>query len=477
MIYKTRSSCYRLCWPIRLSVIGGPSGVSANESFFVRRKAAAAFKHGILAQYPPVFLAKAGSVTNGRVVFLDGYAGEGRYEDGSPGSPLLFVEAARTKLDRRVTGIFVEQDPVRYESLCRALHDADPKRTVPRIVEPGDLGELLPSLLPHAAGAALFAFLDPFGTALDVRQLRGDLLGRPGRAPTEVLLHFSVSTIARIGGILNAGRARGKLTDPERKTVARADAFLDGPWWREEFEALRGLIPNTAAGGTSWADAEDSDPLPDTDTTAATTATDVALRVARRFCERLSSETGCRAVSMPVRPQPGHAPKYVLVLFTRNDHGVWHFADALGRAGRNWQEAVHDERIRRDTAKLEAHLGDDPGLFTFDDLTPAPPPPFDRGQYEIDNRARWEDVIAANLHRLFTTRGSGLRLVDHIEDVYGEVLGQAWEKHVRTAVKRLHKAGLITDDGAGREFWRRPIPVLMPDVRGPAPPANSSHAG
>ncbi|MGH3612525.1 MAG: three-Cys-motif partner protein TcmP [Pseudonocardia sp.] len=451
--------------------------MSANESFFARRKAAAAFKHGILAQYPPVFLAKAGSVTNGRVVFLDGYAGEGRYKDGSPGSPLLFVQAARTKLDRSVTGIFVEQDPARYSLLCRALHDADPDGTVPRVVEHGDLGELLPTLLPQAAGAALFAFLDPFGTALDVRQLREDLLGRPGRAPTEVLLHFSVSTIARMGGILNAGRARGALTIPEHKTVARADAFLGGDWWRAEFEALSGVIPDTAAGGTSWADADDSDPLPDTDTAVVLTATDVALRVARRFCERLRRETGCRAVSMPVRPEPGHAPNYVLVLFTRNEHGVWHFADALGRAGRHWQEAVHAERTRRDAARFEARLGADLGLFTLDDLAPAPPPPFDREQYERDHRARWEEAIAANLHRLFAVHGSGLRLVDHVEDVYGEVLGQAWEKHVRNAVKRLHKAGLITDDGTGREFWRRSIPVQMPRQHGPAPTTDSSRAG
>jgi three-Cys-motif partner protein len=172
--------------------------MSANESFFVRRKAAAAFKHGILSQYPPVFVAKAGSATDGRVVFLDGYAGQGRYDDGAPGSPLLFVQAARGRPNRSVTGIFVEQDAERYASLYRVLDEIDPDRTVRRIVEPGDLGTLLPSLLPVAAGAALFAFLDPFGTALDVDRLRDDLLRRPGRAPTEVLraviyiLHSSV---------------------------------------------------------------------------------------------------------------------------------------------------------------------------------------------------------------------------------------------------------------------------------------------
>jgi hypothetical protein len=190
---------------------------------------------------------------------------------------------------------------------CRVLDETDPDRTVPRIVEPGDLGTLLPSLFPAAAGAALFAFLDPFGTALDVDRLRDDFLRRPGRAPTEVLLHFSVSTIARMGGILNAGLARGGLTIPERKTVARADAFLGGDWWRAEFEGLRGVVPLEAADGTSWIDLDDADPFPETETSALLTATDVAMRVARRFCDNLGELTQYRTVSMPVRPEPGPA--------------------------------------------------------------------------------------------------------------------------------------------------------------------------
>ena len=452
--------------------------MSANESFFVRRKAAAAFKHGILSIYPPLFAGKAGSVTGGRVVFLDGYAGQGRYDDGTPGSPLLFVQAARANPRREVTGIFVEQDPARCASLRRVLDETDPTGAVARIVREGDLGTLLPELLPTTAGAALFAFLDPFGTALNLDRLRGDLLRRPSRAPTEVLLHFSVSTIARMGGILNAARARGGLSIPERKTVARADAFLGGDWWRAEFDALRDVIPATAADGTSWIDLDfdlfdldNAEQAAGTDISAMLTATDVAMRVARRFCENLGRQTGYRTVAMPVRPEQGRAPKYILVLFTKNDHGVWYFADALGRAGRYWQQALHEERARSSAAKIAARLDEDLGLFELDDFTPAPAAPFDADQYERDNRDRWETTITANLHRLLATHG-GLRLVDHVDEVYGDVLGQAWERHVRAAVKRLHKIGLILDDGT-KDFWRRHIPVHIPRQR-PASPVDSS---
>ncbi len=169
----------------------------SNDEFFASRRAAAAFKHGLLRRYPVVFAGKAGSITSGRVVFLDGYAGAGRYEDGSPGSPLLFVQAARSlaQLRRTVTAVFVEQHPDRCAQLREALAEVDAAEVDYHTVE-GDLGLQLPGLLSAAAGSALFAFLDPFGTALDRQQLRSDLLDRSGRAPTEVLLHFSISTVA-----------------------------------------------------------------------------------------------------------------------------------------------------------------------------------------------------------------------------------------------------------------------------------------
>jgi len=59
--------------------------MSASDEFFAQRRAAAAFKHGILERYPVVFAGKAGSITSGRVVFLDGYAGPGRYGMGRRG--------------------------------------------------------------------------------------------------------------------------------------------------------------------------------------------------------------------------------------------------------------------------------------------------------------------------------------------------------------------------------------------------------
>ncbi len=57
------------------------------DAFFDGKAEAARLKHLILRKYLPPFISKVGyTATDGRVVIVDGYAGPGRYEDGSEGS-------------------------------------------------------------------------------------------------------------------------------------------------------------------------------------------------------------------------------------------------------------------------------------------------------------------------------------------------------------------------------------------------------
>lgn len=104
--------------------------MTAHDEFFQRRRAAAVLKHGILARYPPVFATMTGSTSSGgRVVYLDGYAGPGRYEPetgetiGAPGSPLLAVKNANTVAQwaRDLHCIFVERNPLYADNLRQVL--------------------------------------------------------------------------------------------------------------------------------------------------------------------------------------------------------------------------------------------------------------------------------------------------------------------------------------------------------------------
>jgi hypothetical protein len=62
---------------------------TAVDQFFDEPQGAAKLKHEVLRQHLTIYASKTGRRTP--VVFLDGYAGPGRYGDGSPGSPGLWL--------------------------------------------------------------------------------------------------------------------------------------------------------------------------------------------------------------------------------------------------------------------------------------------------------------------------------------------------------------------------------------------------
>lgn len=106
---------------------GEASGEDARrgDPFFVSKSAAAVLKHGILNRYLTPFVSKVGSTSTGhRVALLDGYAGPGRYEDGTSGSPALLAATASTvKTYRTVECHFVEQKRASYRLLTSFLED------------------------------------------------------------------------------------------------------------------------------------------------------------------------------------------------------------------------------------------------------------------------------------------------------------------------------------------------------------------
>lgn len=401
---------------------GGP--LPANEDFFRERRAQAVLKHGILSRYPNVFASKAGRGYD-RVVFLDGYAGPGKYDDGTPGSPLLFARAAdKVSGFRNVVGIYVEEDSDEFQMLKGVLGG----RTGDHLFQ-GDLSSHLSEIATISRGSPLFAFLDPFGTALDHNLLQSRLLKRPDRAPVEVLLHISVSTVARLGGLFRRRKTDGiALTAADEKSLAHLTRFVGGDWWQEFFAPVR--------------DSEDVG-----------RATEAALGVAREYQRIVCEQSGFLSVSLPIRQRPGLLPRYVLVLFTRHVDGLWYFADSLGQAGRDWQGAWRSEADAAQVKKMKAKNVQD-GLFPIEDFFPETA--FDPVRYEADNKVEWVNAISSNLLRILSVDGPFV-LARRVADVYGESLGAANEPHVRRAIKQLHAAGLIRNTGVGRYFYRETI--------------------
>jgi three-Cys-motif partner protein len=139
-------------------------------------------KHAILREYLKAWmpiLARQSNLVRAparEILFVDGFAGPGRYSGGEPGSPIIALDAALShtaSFPVPVRFVFIEKDPARHESLSRILtpyfaHAASSKQI--RIDPPvlGDCQHELGGLLTaHEQRGTRFGpalvFLDQFG--------------------------------------------------------------------------------------------------------------------------------------------------------------------------------------------------------------------------------------------------------------------------------------------------------------------------
>ncbi|MFD3470641.1 three-Cys-motif partner protein TcmP [Streptomyces sp. NPDC058682] len=154
-----------------------------------------------------------GHAPDGRGVYLDGYAGPGRYEDGTSGSPALILDSTVRLADfRKLDCYFVERNRNGYRSLSALVADADEQGPAAHALN-GRVEKHLDTILAAAHGSSLFTFLDPFGMGVSfdspTQQVFGSRtkLGTTGAHATEVLLNVNANAVRRIGGLLQAQRS------------------------------------------------------------------------------------------------------------------------------------------------------------------------------------------------------------------------------------------------------------------------------
>lgn len=384
--------------------------MTASTAFFGQRNAQAVLKHGVLARYAHYFAGRAGAATQGRVAFIDGYAGEGRYADGSPGSPLLLAsQATRVEMfGRQVKLAFVEQDDERRLLLQRSLEE---KHVEADQVLGGSLESVIDGLIDRYDRHAILLFVDPFGLAFSRRSLERVLGRRTRQQPIDVLYHFSLSTVARMG---RAGVLDGVTSG---QNAVQIDAALGDIDWRRDFERA-------------------DDP---------SAPTRAALEVATRFGQSVGAATGLPSTGVPVRQHPGQLPKYVLMLFSADPKAHWDYADVAGKAHVDWLHHC-------DRSDYEANIQrqEESGLFPlFQQSEP------DKNEIEQQIRRDSLAYLTEHVTELLRSRGS-LRPIDAVQETYGAQLGLARTTHVRAALKELHRQGVIADDATGA-FWARTI--------------------
>jgi three-Cys-motif partner protein len=165
-------------------------------------------KHQILTKYLGAWFPII-SKFSGRVLYIDGFAGRGRYDDGSEGSPQL---AMRTLIEHPILAqraktqflfMFIEKNAANAASLETELQKLEDSGVVPpnvlwQVVNGSfdtEMQQLCARLREQGKNRApTFAFIDPFGYTKFPMDLLVELAQSPA---TELFINFMVGFIQR----------------------------------------------------------------------------------------------------------------------------------------------------------------------------------------------------------------------------------------------------------------------------------------
>lgn len=196
------------------------------SDFHKAPKAWAQIKHSILGNYLSLFLGKLGRNT---IFYVDGFAGPGRLDDASEGSPLIAAKLAASPPQKSREGILhcinVEDDAEVFANLEEATADYVAKGLVKNLH--GRFNELLPDILRDLGDATTFFFIDPFGTGGAEVETIKTIGARRGK--TEILVRYDDTRVKRL--IMWATNHEDSFDEAHRKTSkafrARVDQLTD----------------------------------------------------------------------------------------------------------------------------------------------------------------------------------------------------------------------------------------------------------
>jgi len=165
-------------------------------------------KHLVLKNYLDAWFPIMGT-TNRRILFIDGFAGPGQYENGEFGSPIIAARSlaehrAKSDISAEVVFMFIEKDPDRAAYLQNLLHNcglslpANSKVTVIPGIFDETMTQVLNALDAQAKESApCFVMIDPFGVSGTPMSVIKRILRNP---KSEVYISFMYESINRFKG-------------------------------------------------------------------------------------------------------------------------------------------------------------------------------------------------------------------------------------------------------------------------------------
>jgi three-Cys-motif partner protein len=379
---------------------------SDTSKFHKSKKSAAVLKHAIINSYATPFASKTGSTSkDNRVSFIDGYAGPGRYDDGSEGSGAMLLrkakELAAMSRPRNVELHFVEDDEETVAKL-RAVAEAEGENVEYTITDE-DISKHLPVLLDAVKDIPVFVYLDPCGLPIPLEEVSGifDRPSAPGMPATEVLINLTAS-LRRFAGMLYSDKA-------VENSLKKLDAVCGGEWWRA---AWLEKCPTKDASEDQKMAAE--------------------LAVVEGYAGRLREKAGALGTwIIDVKPRADLKPLYYLVFATRSIHGMVTFGECASKGLEHWRR-YHAEEAAEDD--LFGPAADWAKTWRAE---------------EKKLSSQWVDTLADRISAELA-KGQAFKIIDRSNEVLGnDLVGLVRTMHFRAAINKVLAAGKTTTDPKG----------------------------
>ncbi|MCD7762779.1 MAG: three-Cys-motif partner protein TcmP [Lachnospiraceae bacterium] len=284
-----------------------------NDDFFVEKKPWSEVKDQLLGCYLKPYVAKI-LHTGKPLVYIDCFAGKGKFDDGKQGSPLIALDIMNQGLNAstmsgrlKIAPAFID---LNYASDLKTNLSAYPGV---KIVS-GSYEDTIDELLKYKNGCNVFLYIDPYGIkALDCSKFDSFASGKFN----SIELLINMNSFGFIREACNAMGTKFKIDDSGffDELIEYDPTVLDAS--DKSIEAL-----NRIAGGDYWKEIITHYKRGEIDGYKAEEY------FSEQYCQRLS-ESYTYVLNMPIRIQQNQHPKYRMIHATNHPDGCVLMADNM----------------------------------------------------------------------------------------------------------------------------------------------------
>jgi len=278
---------------------------STSSSFFKGKRPWSIIKDQVLGSYMTPYLSKVGKL-NRRIILIDAFAGPGKFDDGTAGSPLIICQAAEKHAAGNYLAIFVNRETAHHEKLAYVLSSFIEKHTVIPIL--GTAADLLTRVRQVLGDQTVFLYLDPFGLKGCEFATIEPFLRRQNEYSTEVVINLSVPIMHRLAA-RKAITGGGPVPARVRSFHQRLSRVLGGDYWQSIL----------------WDDSKTPEEKTD--------------EVMAKYRDRLTEFGLSYSGSCPVREKTGGRVKYYITFCSRHSHAMLLMNDVMCTA---YQQRMHE---------------------------------------------------------------------------------------------------------------------------------------